>query len=158
MSISDLIVVMKDGTVQQVGKPQDIYDDPVNLFVAKFLGTPPINVFGGEIKAEKLYIGNKAVLETKGAPDGEVYAAVRPEGFIPEDDGELVCTLKRVEVMGRDTSIVASHDFFTGESIRAIIASGTKVDTEKQTVAFSLRPEKTLIFDKTTEQRVRFTF
>ena len=44
MSISDKIVVMKAGIIQQVGKPQDVYDDPVNLFVAKFLGTPPINV------------------------------------------------------------------------------------------------------------------
>ena len=50
MSISDIIVVMKDGVVQQIGKPQDVYDDPVNLFVAKFLGTPPINVFKGKIK------------------------------------------------------------------------------------------------------------
>ena len=43
MSISDQIVVMKDGVVQQIGKPQEVYDDPINLFVAKFLGTPPIN-------------------------------------------------------------------------------------------------------------------
>ena len=42
MSISDMIVVMKDGIVQQIGKPQDVYDSPVNLFVARFLGTPPI--------------------------------------------------------------------------------------------------------------------
>ena len=47
MSISDMIVVMKDGVVQQIGKPQDVYDSPVNLFVSKFLGTPPINVFDG---------------------------------------------------------------------------------------------------------------
>src|SRR5699024_3603164 len=45
MSISDRIVVMKQGVVQQVGKPQDVYDSPVNLFVAKFLGTPPIGVY-----------------------------------------------------------------------------------------------------------------
>ena len=51
MSISDLIVVMKDGLVQQIGKPQDVYDNPVNLFVAKFLGTPPINVFTGHVKS-----------------------------------------------------------------------------------------------------------
>ena len=56
MSISDMIVVMKDGIVQQIGKPQNVYDDPVNLFVAKFLGTPPINVFSGEVKNEQLYI------------------------------------------------------------------------------------------------------
>ena len=52
MSISDMIVVMKDGIVQQIGKPQNVYDDPVNLFVAKFLGTPPINVFDGEVKSD----------------------------------------------------------------------------------------------------------
>ena len=55
MSISDVIVVMKDGILQQIGKPQDVYDDPVNLFVAKFLGTPPINLFEGKISGEKLY-------------------------------------------------------------------------------------------------------
>ena len=46
ISISDLIVVMKDGLLQQIGKPQEVYDNPQNLFVAKFLGTPP-SVFSG---------------------------------------------------------------------------------------------------------------
>ena len=64
MSISDMIVVMKDGVVQQIGKPQDVYDSPVNLFVAKFLGTPPINVFEGQIRGGSLYIGENAVLLT----------------------------------------------------------------------------------------------
>ena len=57
MSISDMIVVMKKGVLQQIGKPQDVYDDPANLFVAKFLGTPPINVFKGYVYNEQLYIG-----------------------------------------------------------------------------------------------------
>ncbi|MCD7841194.1 MAG: ABC transporter ATP-binding protein, partial [Lachnospiraceae bacterium] len=57
MSISDLIVVMKEGVVQQIGKPQEVYDSPANLFVAKFLGTPPINVFEGQVRGGKLYIG-----------------------------------------------------------------------------------------------------
>ncbi len=56
MSISDLIVVMNHGVVQQIGKPQDVYDHPANLFVAKFLGTPPINVFSGEVKHQKLFL------------------------------------------------------------------------------------------------------
>ena len=51
MSISDMIVVMKLGVVQQIGKPQEVYDSPANLFVAKFLGTPPINVFAGKVRA-----------------------------------------------------------------------------------------------------------
>ena len=58
MSISDSIVVMKDGVVQQIGKPQDVYDNPVNLFVARFLGTPPINLFEGEVR-KRCCFGNK---------------------------------------------------------------------------------------------------
>ena len=50
MSISDRIVVMKEGVLQQMGRPQEVYDDPVNLFVAKFLGTPPISVFSGRVQ------------------------------------------------------------------------------------------------------------
>ena len=66
MSISDMIVVMKLGVVQQIGKPQEVYDNPTNLFVAKFLGTPPINVFTGYVQKGKLYLGGTAtpVVET----------------------------------------------------------------------------------------------
>jgi multiple sugar transport system ATP-binding protein len=56
MSISDMIVVMKDGVVQQIGEPQYVYDEPANLFVAKFLGSPAINIFDGEIKNGVLYV------------------------------------------------------------------------------------------------------
>ncbi len=63
MSISDVIVVMKLGVVQQIGKPQDVYEEPANLFVAQFLGVPAINVFGGEIKGGKLFINNELMDE-----------------------------------------------------------------------------------------------
>ena len=56
MSISDIIVVMKLGEIQQIGEPQYVYDEPANLFVAKFLGNPAINTFEGEIKDGKLYV------------------------------------------------------------------------------------------------------
>lgn len=56
MSISDMIVVMKDGIVQQIGEPQYVYDEPGNLFVAKFLGSPAINIFDGEIKNGVLFV------------------------------------------------------------------------------------------------------
>ena len=70
MSISDMIVVMKDGVVQQIGQPQDVYDNPQNLFVATFLGTPPINVFDGRIKDGNVYIGDRAVTAAPGNPAG----------------------------------------------------------------------------------------
>ena len=80
MSISDLIIVMKDGKVHQIGKPQDVYDEPATLFVAQFLGTPQINVFEGEIRAGKVWIGDEAVLEAEGKADRKVWVGIRPEG------------------------------------------------------------------------------
>ena len=91
MSISDSIVVMEAGVVQQIGKPQEVYDEPVNLFVAKFLGTPPINVFEGKIKKEMLYIGEEAVMEVPKLPDQEVTVGIRPEGFALKEKGTLSC-------------------------------------------------------------------
>ena len=109
MSISDLIVVMKDGVIHQIDKPQKVYDDPVDLFVAKFLGTPPINVFNSEVRGGRLHIGGDAILDVPGVPDGRAWAGVRPEGFILDEAGPLKCSLIDVEVMGRDISVVASH-------------------------------------------------
>ena len=156
MSISDVIVVMKLGVVQQVGKPQVIYDNPINLFVAKFLGTPPINVFEGEVKAEKLYIGGVEVLDVAGAPDGEVYIGIRPEGFIPAEDGALECKLSNVEVMGRDVSIVSSNPAMLSPAIRSIVDADYKVDASKETVSFNLKAHKVFLFDKETEARIYF--
>jgi len=156
MSISDLIVVMKDGIVQQVDLPQQVYDDPVNLFVAKFLGTPPINVFEGKVAGGKLYIGEEAVLDAAGVPDQEVYAAIRPEGFELEEKGALTCKLTAVEVMGRDISVVCTHEKCENVAIRAIIDSDNVVNTAKSTVSFSLKPHKVHLFDKQTQLRIRF--
>ena len=121
MSISDVIVVMKLGVLQQIGKPQDVYDDPTNLFVAKFLGTPPINVFSGVVKSEQLYIGNAAVLAVPGVKDQAVTVGIRPEGFIPAADGKLVCQLRSIEVMGRDVSIVSAHEASINPLVRSIV-------------------------------------
>ena len=156
MSISDMIVVMKEGMVQQIGKPQEVYDLPVNLFVAKFLGTPPINVFEASVKKETLYIGGEAVLQVPGIQDQEVYAAVRPEGFVPDENGALSCHLIAVETMGRDTSVVCSHEKCEAPQIRAIISSENAVRISGGTVRFSLKPHKTFIFSKETEERLDF--
>ena len=156
MSISDVIVVMKLGVVQQVGKPQVIYDNPINLFVAKFLGTPPINVFEGEVKAQKLYIGGAKVLDVTGAPDGEVYIGIRPEAFIPAEGGALECRISNVEVMGRDVSIVSSNPAMLSASIRSIVDADYKIDSARESVAFNLKPHKVFLFDKETESRIYF--
>ena len=155
MSISDEIVVMKDGVVQQIGRPQEVYDSPVNLFVAKFLGTPPIHVFRGEVKNGQLLLGGAAVLAVPGAPEGPVTAAVRPEGFVLDGQGPLACALNGVEVMGRDISVVCRHPDCENAVIRAIISAENTVPAGG-TVRFALKPRKVFLFDADTEQRIPF--
>ena len=168
MSISDMIVVMKDGVIQQIGEPQTVYDDPKNLFVAKFLGTPPINVFTGKVENEKIWIGSDCILDAKGAEDQEVYVAIRPEGFVlPEEEceckkeeeleenrGILHCALQAVEVMGRDCSVVMTHPLSEGAVLRGIIPSDAKVDTKQKQIGFELKRSKVFIFRKDTEERI----
>ena len=156
MSISDMIVVMKDGVVQQIGKPQDVYDSPVNLFVAKFLGTPPITVFEARVKGGRLFIGDEAVLAVPGAPDGPVWAGVRPEGFILEANGPFTCALSGVEVMGRDVSVVCRHDACASTQLRAIISAEDRPGDGAKSVRFSLKPNKVFLFDRDSEKRRPF--
>ncbi|MCQ2458664.1 MAG: ABC transporter ATP-binding protein [Clostridia bacterium] len=154
MSISDMIIVMKAGVIQQIGKPQEVYDNPVNLFVAQFLGTPAINVFNAKVKDGGLWIGNDRVLDAEGVPDMEVYAAIRPEGFVVDPEGPMHCGMDRLEVMGRDTSIVSVNDAMTGKSIRSIVPAESVPDADAAEVRFSLKPNKVFMFDAKTEERV----
>ena len=156
MSISDVIVVMKLGVVQQVGAPQDIYDDPTNLFVAKFLGTPPINVFNGKVENGQLFIGENAVLDVAGVEDQNVFAAIRPEGFTLDENGALECELSNIEVMGRDVSIVSRHEASVNPIVRSIINADNKVDVTAQTVRYSLKSHKVFLFNAETEERIYF--
>ncbi len=158
MSISDMIVVMSAGIFQQMGKPQDVYDHPKNLFVAKFLGTPAINVFNGKVKDGKLYLGDDAVMTAEGVEDQEVYVGIRPEGFILDDNGPMHCRLHRVEVMGRDTTVVSSHPAAQSDTIRVIIPSESRTSSLENTVNFSLKPFKVHLFDKETEEIIPFIY
>ena len=156
MSISDMIVVMKLGVVQQIGKPQDVYDDPVNLFVAKFLGTPPINVLNGRVEDGKLYIGEDSVLDITGVEDQEVFVGIRPEGFELDPQGRLSCQLKNLEVMGRDVSIVSTNEACLAAQLRSIIDADNRVDVTQTTVRYSLKPHKVFLFNKETEERIPY--
>ena len=157
MSISDLIIVMKDGFVHQIGKPQTVYDEPCNLFVATFLGTPQINLFEGSVENGMLYIGQDAVLKVDCADREKLTVGIRPEGFVLQEDGPLCCTLQAVEVMGRDHSVVSTHPAAAGAVIRSIIPSEETPHGKPGTVRFRLKPFKTHLFDAETGERVRFT-
>ena len=153
MSISDIIVVMKDGLLQQIGKPQEVYDDPQNLFVAKFLGTPPINVFQAIVRGGRLYIGDDAVLSVKDVPDQEVTVGIRPEGFTLDENGPFRCALNRVEVMGRDISVICTHPLCESAALRAIISAENQVSSISE-VRFRLKPNKVHLFRKDSGERI----
>ncbi len=155
MSICDIMVVMKLGVVQQIGDPQGIYDDPTNLFVANFLGTPPINIFKGEVRNGQVYIGDEVILD-KDVDDQQVYVGIRPEGFVYDEDyGVLTLNLDHVEVMGRDKTIVSSHPLSEKPFVRSIVDSDVKLNSDAATLRFSLKPNKVFLFNAETEERIR---
>ena len=156
MSISDQIIVMENGIIQQIGKPQEVYDEPKNLFVAKFLGTPPINVFHAKVEQGSLYIGKEAVLKLKGVEDQELIAAIRPEGFVLNENGALTCQLDEVEVMGRDVTVVSKHEASENVEIGSIVPSEEKTDHLKKEVRFDIKPNKLFLFRKDSGERIFF--
>ena len=127
MSICDIMVVMKLGVVQQVGEPQQIYDDPDNLFVANFLGTPPINI----------------------------YVGIRPEGFIYDENGVLTLEKRNIEVMGRDKSVIAVHPNSTKPTIRAIVDAEVALPNDTSVYKFNLKSSKLFLFNRESEMRLR---
>jgi len=151
MSISDYIVVMKDGIIQQYGAPQEVYDKPANLFVAKFLGTPAINVFNGEVKKHKLYIGDDCVLDVNNIDDQDVYVGIRPEGFIINEKGKLECDYLRTETQGRDTTIISGNSNCESNTIRAIVRSDEDIKNTNDKIRFDLKSNKVHIFSKKDE-------
>lgn len=156
MSISDMIVVMKLGVVQQIGEPQQVYDDPSNLFVAKFLGTPPINVLEGKVSGGKLYIGDDEVMNVGDVDDQDVFVGIRPEGFEPSADGKLKCAVSNIEVMGRDVSVVSTHPASLNPVIRSIVNADNALDLSSGEIRYNIKPHKLFIFHKETEERIYF--
>jgi multiple sugar transport system ATP-binding protein len=93
MTLGDRVAVMRAGALQQVGSPAELYDSPVNLFVAGFIGSPAMNFMPAEISGGrvKLPIGETDLPEGAGGRDGKVIAGLRPENF---EDTEVVGDLK----------------------------------------------------------------
>ena len=159
MSICDDIVVMKDGKMMQKDHPQEVYKNPDDLFVAKFLGTPPINVFKGFIKDGSVFIGTEKLLTSdKLTEDKEIFVGIRPEGFILDNkESELTFSLSVDEIvtMGRDLTLVCSSPFYTGDDKIKIIVDSDLNPTIGKT-KFSIRKTKIFLFDGKSEERIYF--
>jgi multiple sugar transport system ATP-binding protein len=173
MSISDEIILMNFGEEQQKGVPQEVYDNPINLFVAKFLGTPPIGLYDGFIKNGKVVIGDEVILSSKettkqiktfleanaenievlegGNP--KVVVGIRPEGYVPDENGVLTVDIDYVETVGRDLTLVCHHQNGVKASFRIIITSSFVLPKDRK-VRFNLVNEKVFVFNPKTGERI----
>ncbi len=149
MSISDQIIVMEKGIIKQVDYPQTLYNNPHNLFVAKFLGNPPINIIDAEVKNGNLLINNVPTIKVN-VQDQIVKFGFRPEDVKIDPNGPLKANVYLVERVGRDTSILCSID---GEKIRGIIDSEIEVNVG-DTVSFDIKKQRYYLFNAETGDRL----
>ncbi|MCF7924916.1 MAG: ABC transporter ATP-binding protein [Candidatus Izimaplasma sp.] len=152
MSISDEIILMDLGIKQQVGEPQDVYDEPKNLFVAKFLGTPPINLMPGEIKNKQVLIRGSKVTG-KAAKNQEVVVGIRPEGFEIDPNGIMELEVYMVETIGRDTTLIIKNFNDSAKSYRIIVDARHRIKPGDK-VKFNIESDKIFVFNRETGERL----
>ena len=155
MSISDQIVVMKNGVKQQVDTPQNVFNNPKNLFVAQFLGNPPINVFKGTIKNKGVYIGEDLIYETTSdVADQEVFVAIRPEGFAITNEKTKVLNAEAemIQVLGRDISVIAKNKNCLTPTFKVIIQQTD--DKLVGAIKLKVLANKLFVFDSQTQERI----
>ncbi|WP_416068079.1 ABC transporter ATP-binding protein [Rhizobium sp. ZK1] len=156
MTMANKIVVMRDGRVEQVGKPLDLYDFPANLFVAGFIGSPSMNFLQGKIATrdgKQIVITDQGVIlpvDRVNAEDGKaVTYGIRPEHITISDDG-IPVEVSVYEPTGSETLIFGRVG---GTPIDALIRERLEVAPGK-TLHFHIDPRRVHIFDQSTGQRL----
>ncbi|MCF0238207.1 MAG: ABC transporter ATP-binding protein, partial [Sphaerochaetaceae bacterium] len=170
MTLGDRIVVMKDGFVQQIGTPQEVFNSPSNLFVASFIGTPQMNfidaeliktndsyeitVFGKNIKVSENSVN---ILKANGIDSSSVTIGIRPDALIvSENKGDFEAKVNVYEDMG---SCLHVHLDFNGKDLVAITRDKTENNVLKtfevdSSVYFSFAPESVYIFDSVSGKNI----
>ena len=150
MTLGDRIVIMKDGYIQQVGTPTEVFDMPVNLFVAEFIGAPKMNTFKTNLVLEngKYYVtpygakievtGKKAeMLKEKNVAAGEILLGVRPEHVTlttKDDPAAIPCTIKVNEMMGSELHLHVVED--NGDKLIVRIPTVTLDDEQRKEMVY----------------------
>lgn len=165
MTMADRIVVMKDGYIQQVGTPYDLYFNPVNMFVAGFIGEPPMNFIeetmkGGVLdiegtKVDLNAIADKSVLNKY--EDKKVALAFRPEAIKltskekAENAYRIPCTVELTELLGDNTNVYVDI-----HGIKSILKVDPHDSPEMDAdIEFAIPYESVYLFDKETEKRIK---
>ena len=160
MTMADRIVVMKDGYVQQIGTPRELYFDPVNVFVAGFIGEPPMNFLRGTVKDGALTFGQvcfdltKKLGQDAAKYEGkEVVFGFRPEGIVLGEQAEayrVPGTVELTEMLGDNTNVYV--DIADRKAILKVDPHDTpEIDSD---IVFSIPYENVYLFDGETEKRI----
>ncbi len=174
MTLGDRIVIMKDGFIQQVGTPAEVFDMPANLFVAEFIGAPKMNTFTTELTCEgsKYYVkpygarieisGKKAaMLSEKKIGSGKIILGVRPEHFKltdANDPAAVACKITVNEMMGSELHLHAVTE--NGDRLIVRIPTVSLDDEVRhgmvygQTIFVTFEDKVMHFFDKETEQNL----
>jgi multiple sugar transport system ATP-binding protein len=143
MTLGDRVVVMKDGTIQQIGRPLDVYQRPANRFVAGFVGMPPMNLIRGSI-AGGVFDGEGVRVALPGRPDeAEVVLGIRPEHLSPR--GALPLRVSVIEPLGDRQDVTLTTP--TGFSLVARIDGAMEL-REGDEAGFSVDPSRVHVFDR----------
>lgn len=105
MTLADRIVVLQDGLIEQVGSPMELYENPANLFVAQFIGSPKMNVADCQTSGGNLLFPNNVTAAVGQVPDGVVSCGARPEHItiVAPEESDLSGVIDVIEYLGSDT-------------------------------------------------------
>jgi ABC-type sugar transport system ATPase subunit len=160
MTMADRIAVISEGRLQQVGPPQAVYERPANLFVASFIGSPPMNIVPGTLAVEggapavHTAVGTVLVSDTgTGAHGAQVVVGIRPEhlSVAPVGDSVLRATVENVELLGHERHVVCS----VGDGLMTIREPNhTPPSTVGDQIGLAADPEHVHLFDAASTERL----
>lgn len=154
MSISDKIVLMKDGVLQQKDDPQNLYDEPANCFVADFLGNPPINKTHGVVKDGKIVLDGDCPVEIPGVEkiaDGtKVTMSMRAESIVVDENGTIETTVDTKYVIGKE---VLAYLDLGAHHVRAYVPAEKELQHGEK-VKVSLKKTGVFVFDEASGERL----
>ena len=156
LSISDKIILLNEGVIQQHDDPQNLYLEPNNLFVAKFIGNPIINILEVEVKDgvithPSFTLQASELVESrfrKELENGHYYLGLRPEDLVPSENGLFTVTVTAVELIGRERIL---HFTLGEQDIKSIVSVEHKIE-EGDTLSFDLLRHKLFLFDQNGER------
>ena len=154
MTLADRIAIMKDGVVMQLGTPDEIYNDPANLFVASFIGSPAMNLINGSLdNGAFVTTGGAKLIETGTGSRDRVVIGVRVEDFIVSDAGEGDIDVPVYALENTGESVLITTQF--GD--QRVTAKGDRHFRKEigERVGLRVNPDHLYLFDPDTEQRIR---